>query len=242
MDPAVGSSRRSRQRATVDLPQPDSPTSANVSPDATSNETDSTARITGSGRPRNRDSKPLMPPRGKCICRSRTSTNATAFLISVTCDEMVGRDLLKRRTGPAAPPAGPAAAVDVAAARRGIEQRGYRTRDWLHRDVTIDARNRSYQRPGIRMGGIIEQRTYRRAFHHLTGMHHDYAVADFSDHAHVVGDEQDGGPGLRAEFAKQVENSSGDGNIQSRRRLVREQQLRGGGERHRDHYTLAHSP
>ena len=42
--PAVGSIRRSTRRPVVDLPQPDSPTSASVSPRAISKLTSSTAR------------------------------------------------------------------------------------------------------------------------------------------------------------------------------------------------------
>ena len=41
--PAVGGSRPTTIRATVDLPEPDSPTSAKVSPFATAKETSSTA-------------------------------------------------------------------------------------------------------------------------------------------------------------------------------------------------------
>ncbi|RPK44073.1 hypothetical protein EES39_17860 [Streptomyces sp. ADI92-24] len=42
--PAVGSSRCTSSRATVDFPQPDSPTMPRVSPAARSKETPSTAR------------------------------------------------------------------------------------------------------------------------------------------------------------------------------------------------------
>ena len=42
-DPSVGSSSRTMQRASVDLPQPDSPTMPSVSPWRTSNDTPSTA-------------------------------------------------------------------------------------------------------------------------------------------------------------------------------------------------------
>src|SRR3984957_829753 len=223
IDPPVGSSRRSRQRATVDLPQPDSPTSASVSPEATSNETDSTARTTGSDRPRSRDNRLSSPPSGKCICKSRTSTSATAFLISVTCDEMVGRDLLQRRPRLPAPLTGPVAALDIAAARRRIEQRRHRTRDWLHRGITINPRNRPHQRPRVGGGRMIEQRAHRGTFPPLTGMHHHHAVADFSDHAEIVGNEQDGGSGSGAEFAQQVENPGGDRDVKTRSRLVGEQ-------------------
>src|SRR5581483_5082668 len=72
-DPAVGSMSRSTVRAVVDLPQPDSPTSATVWPRSTENETPSTAFTV-----------PIwwrmMIPRvtGKCLTRPATSRRATA--------------------------------------------------------------------------------------------------------------------------------------------------------------------
>src|ERR1041385_5653978 len=64
--PAVGSIKRNRQRPTVDLPQPDSPTSPNVSPAKMSNDTPSTARTTSS-----------EPSTGKCFTRPRTLTSVS---------------------------------------------------------------------------------------------------------------------------------------------------------------------
>src|SRR5215831_7699429 len=49
--PSVGSISRSASRPTVDLPQPDSPTSASVSPASTLKETPSTARTTREAMP-----------------------------------------------------------------------------------------------------------------------------------------------------------------------------------------------
>ena len=48
--PMSAPSRRNARRPTVDLPQPDSPTRASVSPAATESETPSTARTTAVGR------------------------------------------------------------------------------------------------------------------------------------------------------------------------------------------------
>src|SRR5207302_2778826 len=60
--PAVGRSRRSSSRASVDFPQPDSPTSPSVSPRATSKLTPSTARTAPVARP-----KTDPPPSGKSL-------------------------------------------------------------------------------------------------------------------------------------------------------------------------------
>jgi len=149
--------------------------------------------------------------------------DALVRTLGFTRDEMVGRDLLQGRPRLPAPLTGPVAALDVAATRRWIEQRRHRTRNRFHRDVAINPRNRSHQRSRIGMGGIIEQRAHRRAFHHLTGMHHHDAVADFGDDAEIVGDEQDSGSGSGAEFAQQVENPGGDRDVKTRGRLVGEQ-------------------
>src|SRR5258705_2105209 len=58
--------RRNRQRPTVDLPQPDSPTRPSVSPANMSNETPSTARTTSS-----------VPSTGKCFTKPRTLTSVS---------------------------------------------------------------------------------------------------------------------------------------------------------------------
>src|SRR5215203_4312281 len=70
--PDVGSIKRSRQRPTVDLPQPDSPTKPSVSPARISNDTPSTARTTSS-----------EPSTGKCFTRPRTLTRVSRKLSSV---------------------------------------------------------------------------------------------------------------------------------------------------------------
>src|SRR5215475_13091374 len=77
MEPAVGSINRNTSRPVVDLPQPDSPTSANVSPRAISKLTFSTARTT----PTNLG---LIRPRftGKCFTKPSTFSTGTPFMTS----------------------------------------------------------------------------------------------------------------------------------------------------------------
>src|SRR6266516_4867950 len=60
--PASGSISRRVERATVDLPQPDSPTSPRVRPPEIANETPSTARTTRRGRPPRRPRGGGPPP------------------------------------------------------------------------------------------------------------------------------------------------------------------------------------
>src|SRR5207244_1065699 len=63
---------RNKQRPTVDLPHPDSPTSPRVSPWKISNETPSTARTTSS-----------LPSTAKCFTRPRTFTSSLIVFIQV---------------------------------------------------------------------------------------------------------------------------------------------------------------
>ncbi len=64
MSPASGSISRSTSRLTVDLPQPDSPTSASVLPASTLKLTPSTALTNAVGRPNSERSAT------KCLTRS----------------------------------------------------------------------------------------------------------------------------------------------------------------------------
>ena len=75
--PASGSISRTRSRAVVDLPQPDSPTMPSVSPSCTSNDTRSTAWTTP--RLLRRGSRPLS---GKCLVRSRTVEEQAAHSLT----------------------------------------------------------------------------------------------------------------------------------------------------------------
>src|SRR4051812_49849042 len=75
--PASGSIRRRQARATVDLPQPDSPTMPSASPGATENDTPSRARtatVFGTGQPRFAL---------KVLARSRTTSNGSPVVGAV---------------------------------------------------------------------------------------------------------------------------------------------------------------
>ena len=92
MLPAVGGTSRTRVRATVDLPQPDLPTSPTVSPASTVNDTPSTARTTGGLPSCSARSHAAEPRSGKCVLRSATShSGGTTILHGEAGDEMLGR-------------------------------------------------------------------------------------------------------------------------------------------------------
>ena len=75
----------------------------------------------------------------------------------------------------------------------------------------------------------------------LAGVHHADPVAHRADDAEVVGDEQDRGVGLGHERADKIEHARLDGRVQAGRRLVEDEQLRVGGQRHRDDHALLHA-
>src|SRR6266702_117804 len=80
ISPAVGSTRRKSMRATVLLPEPDSPTRPSVSPGMMANDTSSTTRD-------------VPPSHGYSFDRPRASTRAGAFggTEPVPCSEPVSR-------------------------------------------------------------------------------------------------------------------------------------------------------
>ena len=77
--------------------------------------------------------------------------------------------------------------------------------------------------------------------HHLAVAHDDDAVGHLRHHAHVVGDEDDGGAGLLLQVAHQLQDLRLDGAVERGGRLVGDQDLGIARHRHRDHDALAHA-
>ena len=69
-------------------------------------------------------------------------------------------------------------------------------------------------------------------------LEHRDPVGDLGDHAEIVGDEQDGHAVLAPQFADEPEDLRLGRDVESGRRLVRDQELRLEGERHGDHHPL----
>ena len=78
-------------------------------------------------------------------------------------------------------------------------------------------------------------------FDNLTGVHDRDFMGGLRDNAQVVGDQQYAHAALCLEVIKQRENLSLDRDIQSRGRLVRNEHVRIGRQRHGDHDSLTHS-
>ena len=225
--PAVGSIRRSTSRLTVVLPQPDSPTSASVSPAATEKLTPSTACTLASGRPNSE--------RRTTKCRTRPSTSSSALT-----RQRFSSGVLKQRdqrVGEIPTIGGGAARRAVVrewAARREAAVPAKRRAHVRHHAVDhgelvgllVEPRHRAEQTDGVGMLGRRKQRIDRRLLDHLAGIHHGDVVAHLGDDAEVVGDEHDGGVGRRFEVAQEIEDLRLDGHIKRRRRFVRDDQLR----------------
>ena len=105
----------------------------------------------------------------------------------------------------------------------------------------VEMRDRAQQALGVGMAGIVEQVGGGRLLDLAAGVHHHDAVGVLGDHAHVVGDQHDGGAVGLLQLAHQVEDLGLDGDVERRGRLVGDQHLRIARQRHGDHDALAHA-
>ena len=88
---------------------------------------------------------------------------------------------------------------------------------------------------------IGEQRADRLLLDLLPGIEHRDPLGGLRDHAHVVGDEHQRHSRLALQREQQIENLRLDGDVERRRRLVGDDQLRIAGDRHGDHHALVHA-
>ena len=87
---------------------------------------------------------------------------------------------------------------------------------------------------------MIEELLGRRLLHDLARVHDRDVVGRLGDDAHVVRDDDHRHLVLLAELLQQIQDSRLHGDVECRRRLVRDQQPRMAGERDRDHHALPH--
>ena len=130
------------------------------------------------------------------------------------------------------------------AARRHVDQARRGAGD---RDQPVPARSRSSRgiepsRPQVYgCSGRRKTSSARAVLDGPPGVHHQDVVGELGDHPEVVGDDDDGRVELGLQVADQVEDLRLDRHVERRRRLVRDQQLRVAGQRHRDHRPLPHA-
>ena len=97
------------------------------------------------------------------------------------------------------------------------------------------------QAAGVGMLRIGQHLVDRRFLDLAAGIHDDDPLGHFRNRAHVVCNQDDGGVGLLLKLFQQIENLRLHGDVERRRRLVGDQHLRLAGQRHGDHYALAHA-
>jgi hypothetical protein len=77
--------------------------------------------------------------------------------------------------------------------------------------------------------------------HRLAVIHHQGAVRDLRDHAHIMRDEEDRHPLFLLQDLEQLQDLRLDRDVERGRRLVGDQQFWLAGQGHRDHHALAHA-
>ena len=257
--PRVGATRPSTSRAVVVLPQPDSPTRANVSPRATSKLTSATALT----RPTARRKTPART--GKSLTRPRTSRSGDGAgwgrrragrypaparrLAGVTSprastrwhaldvpgtDDHVGREHGGARRRHLAK----RAAGMEGAAVGPVHERGRLTVDPEQRGVPstlVEAGQRRQQPERVGMARRGKEGVDGCALDAAAGVEHDDPVGEPGDHAEVVGDEQDRRARALADPLEHVEDLGLQRHVERGRRLVHDEQRRVVGQRHGEH-------
>ena len=185
--PRVGLSIIVSSRASVDLPEPDSPTTASVRPASSENETFCNALT--------------LAWRAKQPARHRIfAAQAARFEEAVMRRRPRWRAARDSARGPAPPRRrrrrrGAAGGEGEFAARREqttfrpVELAGHDAGDRRQPPLRRALRQRREQRGGVGVVRILEQVARRVGLDLLAGILHDHAVRGLGDDAHVVGDE-----------------------------------------------------
>ena len=102
-----------------------------------------------------------------------------------------------------------------------------------------EARHGGEQVAGVFHGRAAQDGIQRGGFDEPSLPHDGDAIGNLGDHAHVVGDEQHGGAVIALQVADQREDLLLRGDVEGRRRLIRDQEFWLQHQRHRDHDALA---
>ena len=106
---------------------------------------------------------------------------------------------------------------------------------------TSDIRDGTKQALGIFVTRTIKNVLRRTAFTDASAVHHDDFITHICDDAEVMGYHNDRHPELLLQILHQLQNLCLNGNVQRRRRLIRDQNIRLTRKRHRDHHALPHT-
>src|SRR5581483_5488694 len=245
--PAARGTLRSTARPVVVLPDPDSPTSPSVSPRRIEKVTSSTARIVVRLPPQ----KP-PPPTVYSTASPSTASSASGDWLpgdagcvdAFTAERMPARHLPsvsvrpERRHGLTGGGGAVAARLERAAGRRSGHVRRQAVDADEPRADDVEPRSRAQEAGRVRVRGAFEDLVRAAHLHDLPAVHDRHPPADAGDDAEVVRDQQDGQPQPLLDLVDQLEDLGLDRHVQSRGRLVGDQELRLAGERHRDQDAL----
>ena len=116
--------------------------------------------------------------------------------------------------------------------RRGVGTRVHRVAAGLRRQETA----------GVVVAGFVEHALGAALLDDLALGHDADPVGHLAHHAEVVGDQQERHVETLLEFVQKLEDLRLYGDVQCRRRFVRDQKIRFVGKRHRDHDALPLTP
>src|SRR5919198_730794 len=207
--PAVGSSSRMMQRAIVDFPQPDSPTTPSVSPCRTAKDTPSTAFTAAICFWK-------MMPRvtGKYFFRSSTTRSSSPrtppFVAAATGAVASAKAQLASAIVPAS---------TFAASRSFVSTSRWQAWTWSR----SSAAGRSSGSTVLHTPMTYGQRGWKR---HPRGVHDDHVVGRLRDHAQVVRDDDDRAPEVLLQVGHQREDLRLRRHVERGRWLVGDQEVR----------------
>jgi hypothetical protein len=114
-------------------------------------------------------------------------------------------------------------------------------RDQLLAPMAVQPRDRPQQPPRVGVLRGAEDALARGVLDDPPGAHHRDLVGDRRNDAKIVGDDDDRGAKPLLKLGEQRQDLRLHGDVERGRGLIRDQQLRVVGERHRDHRPLAHA-
>ena len=219
--PAVGATSPTAARASVDLPQPDSPTRPTIWPALDRRGSRPRRRARGRRRgarsrrrrrePRARSSRRATGRRGRRAAGRRSATSG-----GTCCDAALLREGAARMERAARTGSSPGSAARPAIATSGLSLR------------RLGMRQRVEQRARVRMARRCAGRPRASPPRRPPGVEDRHAVGDRRHHAEVVRDQDDREVVLAAQAVEQPQDARLHGHVERGRRLVGDQQLRAG--------------
>jgi hypothetical protein len=107
--------------------------------------------------------------------------------------------------------------------------------------MAIHARHGAEQPDGVGVARVLVDLDRGSRLHDAARVHHDDALGVARDHAQVVGDDDQRDAHALGQVAHQLQDLRLDGDVERRRRLVGDDQLRLARQRQGDHHALTHA-